>query len=287
MNPAAGNGRVLKKRAEILSEISKYSESYIVMETTRPMEAKEFAAKACADGSECIICIGGDGTISEVISGMLYSGVPLGIVPMGSGNDLIKSLNMDKDDTCANYIKQIFEGKAKAIDVIKANDFYSVNITSVGFDAEVVKSADKIKKIFGGMSYFVAVLLNVFKFKSFKATIHIDDMKINDLITLVSCGGGKYYGGGFKMIPSAEIDDGLLSVCIVKNFSKFAKLLLFPLVIFGWHTKLKNVEIHNCKKLIVEVESGRELNLNVDGNLYKSSSPFVFEVLESAVKILI
>ncbi len=284
LNPVAGSGKTVKLLPQIKHELELRKIEFVIWETKKPMDAKRLAAKACAEGTELIICVGGDGTLHEVISGMVYSNVSLGIIPAGSGNDFIASIGISHKASLHEHLNRIFSDKIKPIDVIKSGEFYFVNVGSIGMDAEIANKAVGLKRVFKRYAYLVSTVITVFKFKNFDANIMVDDKKISGKCTLIAAANGKYYGGGFKIAPSASANDGLITLCVVKNFNMLLKLLLFPLVIIGLHTKLKGIEFYTCKKVVVSYEN--TVNVNYDGNLYELKAPITFEVLPKAINVI-
>ncbi len=285
VNPTAGNGKAKALLPELEKELLSRNIQYIVLETKKPMDAKRLARDACKENSTCIICLGGDGTIHEVTSGMVFSNVPLGIIPAGSGNDFAYSMGISPKESLKEHVERIIRRNIKTCDIIKSGEFYSVNVASVGLDAEIVGQAERFKKLFSKYSYLIATLISVFKFKNFDATLHIDNNVITGRFTLIAACNAKYYGGGFKIAPTADISDGFITLCVIKDFSVIMKALLFPTVIFGIHHKIKGVEFYNCKRVAISYDYAR--GINFDGNVYELKSPVAFELVPSGVKVIV
>ena len=264
INPIAGSGKAKGYEAYIEEYMHNTNIDYKVIFTTRPKEATEMVI----NNPEYPICVavGGDGTAGEVANGILKRGYGvLGIIPAGTGNDLSKSLLITDD--IEEAFKKIKDKKIKAIDLGQVDDIYFFNIASLGFDAEVVRHTDRIKRVIKGKSaYILGVLTSLLVYKSRNMNIEVDGEKMLRRATLVAIGNGAYYGGGMKILPMAKLDDGELDICIVKDVSNLKILFLFPSIFKGQHIKYKKyVEFHRGKEIKVKVEG--EIYLNIDGEI--------------------
>ena len=149
-----------------------------------------------------------------------------------------------------DILKRTIHGKEKFIDLAKVNNRYFINVSSVGFDAEVVYNTVKLKKlpfVKRSSSYILGVLLTLIAFKNQKINIKIDRYEINTHITLLAVANGKYYGGGMRIAPKAIIDDGILDIYLIKKMNKIKLLAFFPRLIRGTHEGIKEVYIDEGK----------------------------------------
>lgn len=291
VNPAAGNGRTLAAVPIIERVMKRENEPYVLLETRKPYDAAEMARQAVKDGATAVVAVGGDGTIHEVAEGLVGSGVPLGFLPSGNGNDFVQTLKaLNKENVpkgfaekTERYLYKILNNEPVYIDTIKMDGFYFLNIGSVGIDAEIVVDAAYLKKIFGKLSYIIATVKNAFTYRPLRVRIVCDGVEVDEKLTLACLCNGRYYGGGFKIAPAADIKDGFITACIIKKLTMLKILLLFPSVLFGRHTKLKEVSFVNCKKASIFFEGVR--NVNLDGNIYKLKSPLNYEIVEKGLKI--
>lgn len=211
LNPLAGKGQAKKLKNQIDASnhvyISKSAE-----------DASNFIIESCQENPDTRFTVyGGDGTVFRAVNALMKSGyndkAQLRIVPLGSGNDFVRS----------------FEGLAGElpVDVMEFNGRYGINVINIGFDCEVVRRAAGIKKIplvSGKMAYIFGVVGELVKKKAIDATVTITYADgtaevIEDKILLAAVANGKWYGGGFKLAPTALTDDGLLNLIIVKNVS--------------------------------------------------------------------
>lgn len=303
INPAAGKGRAVKY-INIIEEIMKErQEEYYIEITERPGHAVEIVHKYVAKENYRVYAVGGDGTLNEVLNGMVGSNSSLGVIPVGSGNDFIKSIYKNKKSlkflkrdcilgriysvkSVKTFIKSIIDGKIDEIDLVRINDTYYLNIASVGFDAEVVEKAARLKKnpfIPGHLSYALGVLITLLSYKPKLVTISINGKCIKTDILLAAIANGRYYGGGMEPCPEADLRDGLLDVCLVRNVNKLKILAFFPKFIKGRHGSIQEVSFQ--RDSTVHIASEEMLSLNIDGEVTRNKE-VLFSVIPSGVQFI-
>lgn len=288
VNPAAGNGKgeaAANRAGKLLKE---KGIDYKILFTKAPYHAAELTRTAIGEGAKTIVAVGGDGTLLEAAQGFMEGNeniapdVLFGIIPVGSGNDFIRSLHIPKDIDGA--VEIILRGRSKKADILKYNGGYCLNIGCIGIDSEIACWASKIKNIWGKFSYIIAVLKNIFTYKCIKAKIKADGIIVEQKFTLVAVCNGKYYGGGFKISPMSAIDDGYITLCYVDALMFLKILFIFPLVAFGKHKDLKIVHFINCKEL--ELEFDKKYKFNIDGNIIYTDGKVKFEIIKEALNII-
>lgn len=283
VNPIAGDNRANNPIPLIEETMIRENINYEIVQTTRPKEATEIT-----ENSPCtkVVAVGGDGTVNEVAKGLIRRkfGI-LGIIPGGTGNDLSRSLEIPSD--LKEALDIIIKGDTVKIDTGLAEGKEFVNIASVGFDADVVYTANKIKdriKLKGKLAYILGVLSTLLSYKKKQAIIDIDGVIYNRNVLLLAIGNGKYYGGGMKIIPDASLYDGDLHICLVKDISNFKLLFLFPTIFTGEHIKLiKYVEILKGKQVKIDLLEGGYLNL--DGDLFKCNKKLKVEISKDKLEV--
>ncbi len=220
LNPAAGQGEALK--------FKDLENAYI---TKGIGDATEYVKNNADDGVHFFV-YGGDGTVSEVVNGIMKSGkaASFSIVPVGTGNDLLRTLDMaDADSVLA--------------DVLTVNDKYAVNAVNTGFDLDVVIKAQEYKKkkfVSGTLAYILGVVSVLCKKFGKKIKVNFCDkdgkwQTFEDECLLAVAANGSYYGGGFKCAPIADITDGLIDLLIVKKVSRIKFLTLIIKYMKGKH----------------------------------------------------
>ncbi len=285
INPAAGKGVSMELIPFIKECFTGKSKDQLYIEVTKyPGHATEIAREYAAMEPCRIYSVGGDGTVNEVINGIAGTSAVLGVIPAGSGNDFVRSLHSGTD--LKDIIVKTISGIEKSIDIARVNDKYFVNISSIGFDANVVYNAMKFKKkpgITGSMAYVLSIIYTVFEHKLVKITIDVDGNKTQSELLLMAVANGRYYGGGMLPVPEAKLDDGSLDICLVREVSRLRILGLFPKYMKGKHGVMKEVSFLSGSKILIE--SDEELCLNIDGEIV-SAKRVSYEIIPSGVKVL-
>lgn len=282
INPVAGSGKSLTIKTIIKEKMKNYKGSFSIILTQKPKDATKIA---CESNINTIISVGGDGTATEVAKGIIERGYgTLGIIPGGTGNDLIKSLGISNPKEA---LETIIQGKTMQLDIGLANGYKFLNIGSVGLDAEVTHTSQTLKKyIKGRLSYILSIFVALIKFKRKDVVVEIDGRREEKGLVLFAVGNGKYYGGGLKMIPNAKLNDGYLHACIVKDVSKFRILTIFPEVYKGTHLRHKKyVETFKCKD--IKIYSKEDIYMNLDGELFSAGKEIEFSLSNEKLNIII
>ena len=233
LNPKSGRSPQQKKmEQEIVDACSKRQLSYHIYYTTRRQDAITYIrsmVKEYPGERQRFICVGGDGTINEIAnSAPANPNIEFGVIPNGSGNDFVRNFTNKR---LFSSIDAQIDGDTRALDLIKCNEDYCVNMVNIGFDCSVVLEVEKIRKkkiIPPNLSYIVGLVICFF-FKRFgtKMKVIFDDGEVIDKeLTLTAIGNGKFCGGGFKAAPKADLDDGLLDICIIDKVSRLTFIQL-------------------------------------------------------------
>ncbi len=261
-NPVAGRGRAQKLQHRLIRLLETHPGTVSVQITRAAGHARELAAQ-WKDCGITVIAAGGDGTIHEVVNGLAGGNCTLGIIPLGSGNDFVKMLNLPAD--IAEAIAVIQRGKTMRIDLGWANGEYFPNSMGIGFDAEVVVESKKIQHVKGFWLYLAAVLKKLMTFRNRSVRLTFDGQVLEQSVFLITVGNGQYVGGGFRITPRARLDDGLLDVCVLRGLTLPETLRYLPRVICGRHLDLPQVRYFTATSVVVE--SALPLPLQLDGEL--------------------
>lgn len=285
INPKAGKGKALQLIPRIKEEFRNTNEEFIIEITKKAGHATELVRKYVSRENYRVYAVGGDGTLNEVLNGMVNSESCLGVIPSGSGNDFIR--NIYKEKFPRNIIKEIINGDIEYIDLAKVDDRYFINISSIGIDAEVVNNAKNIKRfpfISGKLAYILSAIITIliYKYRDIDLTIDSKEIKIKN--TLLAIANGRCYGGGMKVAPDADIQDGLLDICAIDKLSRAKMFILFPKLIKGEHHQIKEVTFYKGKK--VTINSKEEVTVNIDGEIVKRKN-ITFEIIPKGVKFII
>ena len=285
-NPAAGQGTALSQLKEQLQS-REDCELYI---TKRPEDATVFVRQRIKEMPQeqlCFIACGGDGTIREVAAGVLgQENACFSVYPCGSGNDFVKVfggsnrfLNPDA----------LLAAKPMALDILKVDDRYSMNVCSFGFDTAVLKtmSAVKRKPIIGGKNaYYTGIVKALCSSMKTGCTITADGESFfsGDLL-LCTFANGQYVGGSFRCAPRAELSDGLIEVCLCKPISRLSFVNLIGSYTKGEHLddpRMKDIIVYRRAKTVT-IESQRGLlPLSLDGEVVEKKR-YTIEVIPGGV----
>lgn len=296
LNPVAGKGIALKTQPRIEELFNQYQLDYHLVLTEYPEHATELARKAAEDGYDYVIAAGGDGTINEVMNGLMQSRengtrVPvMGVIPVGRGNDFAFGANipLDVEESCALLAslprKWIDIGKVTG--GIQKNGLYFGNGIGIGFDAVVGFVAAK-SRLTGMLSYLVAAIKTIFiYFKSPSVQITLDNETLTLPTLLVSVMNGRRMGGGFMMAPTASDDDGLLNLCIVREVPQMAMFGLIGKFMKGTHISDPAVTSIQSKKVLVTALKGT-LPCHADGNtVCEEGHELTIEIIPHGLEII-
>ncbi len=270
VNPNSGGGKALK----VVENIKKVCESdnleYEIFFTDGPNDATKIAKKF-RFSSNIIYSVGGDGTLNEVVNGIVGTKNMLGIIPCGSGNDFYKTLDKIDDEI-------------PLIDVGKINNKYFINIVSIGIDAEVANNVSLMKKIKLPPSqiYNASIVYTFFKYRFKNIDVEIDTEKVNGKCTILTVCNGQVYGGGYKIAPSASLNDGYFDVYFVDKINKPFIPYIISLLKKGTHESHKKV--HKSKATRIKFKCRYDLICNVDGEIIVDNK-FDIKLIKDAILI--
>jgi len=264
--------------------------------TVYPGHAIELAKQAGEQGYDMVIAMGGDGTVHEVINGLMK--VPeekrpiLGVVPVGSGNDFAHGINASTISTQA--LTCALDGEASTVDLGVMIDEhrhkeYFDNTLGIGFGAIVTIRSHKLPVVRGFLMYLTAVIQTIILDHNPMAMhIEMDGQPWEEnVIYLVLCNGPRE-GGGFLIAPDAKIDDGLLHYAMIANVSRLMMFRIVPEVMKGTHGRFKQVYLGACKKFTLSAD--RPLFIHADGEIFSGPGTdlrkVTFEVLPGALKVV-
>ncbi|PMQ02351.1 MAG: diacylglycerol kinase [Dictyoglomus sp. NZ13-RE01] len=261
VNPIANKGRGEKLFPEIKSLLEKENINFDIEFTLGGEGTLKQVEKALDKGADIVVAAGGDGTVNEVVNG-LRGRAKLGILPIGRGNDVARSLKIPKN--LKEAVKLLKKGKNFKMDLGMIDGRYFVGVTGLGFDAEANLTANRLK-FRGPLGYVASVFLTLKNYKPKKCNIYMDDKVWSGEITLVAIGNTRNYAGGMKITPSARLNDGLFDICIVEKIHPLELVLYFPLIYFGKHTINPHVKMYRAKE--VKIEGEKDLMATMDGEL--------------------
>ena len=298
VNPNAANGATGRQWPKIRLKAKDRLGSFEVLVTTGPGDATRLTRQAVLSGVDIVVCVGGDGTLNEVINGLmnekgsLESNVLLGYIPRGTGCDLAKSLpvplNLERalDNILSCRNRQIDLGKLTCRDHRDLESYrYFHNVLSLGLGGEVDARVNRTSKVFGGfLSFMWATLISILRFDKKRVHLRVDDF-FDEEVTIwnVVVANGQYHGGGMWVAPGAAINDGLFQVTIIGDLSMSGVFWNLP--------RLYNGKIYEHQKIIkligrrVVASSTQVVLLDMDGE-QPGRLPVVIEMVPSALSII-
>jgi YegS/Rv2252/BmrU family lipid kinase len=284
INPASAGGKAIASREEISSELDRLGVEYDIHITNSLEDLVGTARKGLNSDYSNFIAVGGDGTLHHMVNVLAGSDKNLGIIPMGSGNDIAANLGIPSDiKKCCRIIKQQNIGK---LDLGLINDkHYYLCIAGSGFDSEVNDLANNTKyPIKGPSKYTYSVYKTLLTFSSKEFTVTSGGDKRNIYGMMIACANLSSYGGGMKIAPDASPLDGLFDICIIKKMSKLHFIKVFPKVFEGKHTDDPCVEIFRTSEL--KLESNYDFSVFADGE-YICKLPAVFKIAPGKLNFLL
>jgi YegS/Rv2252/BmrU family lipid kinase len=272
-NPTADKGHAWEQA----SKIKQFFEQHIGTTwctTENPGHATQLAYLAAEEGYNTVAALGGDGTVHEVINGLMQIRKEirplLGVIPLGSGNDFANNNGVESDPDKA--ASRLLSGQSKAIDIGYLQDdtggqAYWDNTLGIGFDASVTIQSRKITRLQGFPMYLWAVIQTVILHHDVaRMMIQTDTETIEqDVLMLVLCNGPRE-GGGFHVAPDARSDDNIFNFVMIKDVSRLMMFRLIPEVMNGTHGRFKEVKLGEFSDL--HLKFNRPMSIHVDGEIY-------------------
>ncbi len=296
-NPMSDRGRSGQRASDLRAIVEEHGGAEWVG-TEYPAHAADLAARAGLEGCDTVVAMGGDGTVHEVINGLMRVAAPhrpkLAVVPIGSGNDFAFGAGVPLDPGEAT--KRIFTGALKAVDVgmIRDNNNrleYWNNTVGIGFDAKVNIMSRRITNLYGFTMYLTAVLRTIAQdYESSHSTLTFDDgPAIERNVLMLTLGNGPREGGGFNTTPDSKVDDGVFEYAMIPHVSRLTILQLLPMVMNGTHPKSRHVTMGTFHKL--RIEADRALPIHTDGELWSpyevNTRTVEVEIMPGAVQLLV
>jgi YegS/Rv2252/BmrU family lipid kinase len=294
VNPASKGG-LLGRRWPALEKTLRGALGDFEVEMTRgPRDAVRIAREGVRAGVDTVVAVGGDGTASEVVNGILGAHLGdvarVGLIPFGTGGDLARGLGIPSDLDAA--VAAIASGKTRRIDAgrvrLQGRDgreliTWFVNVASLGLSGLVTELVNAAPKRLGGrVSFLVGTLRGIARWRNRHVVLRLDGETVHDgLLSLAAAANGPWFGGGMKVAPEARFDDGLLDVVFAPGLAKTRLVRLLPKIYDGSHTTLPEVTSLRGARLEAEAAPG-EVWVELDGEPL-GTLPATIEVLPGAL----
>ncbi len=297
VNPRSANGATGKRWAELAAGIARTLSDFGVEFTRQPLDAVHITRHAIKSGYDCIVAVGGDGTINEVTNGFFEEGkvlnpnAALGVLPRGTGGDFRKTFDWDLDSSAA--IRRLKTPDTRPFDVGRL-DFlghdgeqqtrYFANICSFGASGLVDLEVNNTSKALGGtVSFMWGSLKAMRKYKDQRVRMILDDKPLEEvMVTTLSVANGKFFGGGMKVAPDADVSDGLFDVVVWSGYGLTDFVVRSRGIYSGAHATWKGTRIMRARKLVAV--SDEKVLIDCDGE-QPGTLPCTMTILPSAIRL--
>ena len=307
-NPIAGRGRAKKHWPEVQQALIDAGIEFDVAATSAPLEAVTFAQKAPTKYST-VIAVGGDGTIHEVVNGLLHASnegetIALGVVPLGNGDDFAKMIPPqttigDKVFDWHLAIEKITQGQTKLFDVGRIsgdqlrseqnnNPQYFMNGMDIGFGAQAALNFTKVPSFLTGIAaYLAAIMKTLIDYHIPKVSIQIDDQPaFEQSTTMTAITNGRCFGSGFWVCPDAQVDDGLLDVMVTQSVGRLKILSLIPKIMKGTHVNEPILKNYRARRIVIKSE--QSLVVEADGEIpYTQTQHLEVQILDKKLRMIV
>ena len=265
-NPKAGDKKVAKLLKRTLKLLEDAGVEYVLHETLYKAHGTEIARELTKEDGVNLIALGGDGTVHDVLNGIRdVEKCNFGIIPLGTGNDFAASAKIPYNVKKAVDI--ILKGETKPTDYLTIGDKRCMNVGGVGIDVEVLIRCAQGKN-HGRLKYLKSLIVSVFKFNGYDLTVECDgEIKEKKALIVAACNGGQF-GGGIRICPVAELDDGKMDVMIIDCFkNKWRIVEAFVLLMLGKIMTYRHKEYFRADS--VKIRCKNPCTLQLDGELYE------------------
>jgi len=282
INPKSGVDRQKEIQSAILHHLDDKIYTYEIQYTKHAKHGIEIAAAAAKKGAHAVVAVGGDGSVNDIVRGLLGTETRLAIIPKGSGNGMARTMKipLNVDDA----IKIINKGNEISMDVAYANGAPFISNAGVAFDALISKKfAKSVRR--GLMMYSWLVTKHMWMYKEWKWDITVDGKKLQEKAFMICVANGQQFGYNFKIAPMASYTDGVLDVIIIRKFPK----------IFGGALVLRAMNGTIARSPYVQHITGKNINIShpslnlmqTDGDSHACTNSINFTIKPSAQKVIV
>jgi YegS/Rv2252/BmrU family lipid kinase len=282
VNPKSGVDRQKLIEDAIKTYLDTATYTYEIQKTQYAKHGTELARDAARNGAFAVVAVGGDGSVNDIVAGLLHTETALAIIPKGSGNGMARTMAIPLH--IQHAIEIINKGKVEHIDIGFANDKPFISNAGVAFDALISKKFAASERR-GLAVYSWLVTKHMWLYKELDWQITIDGEPIKERAFIVNIANGKQFGYNFKIAPDASYTDGLFDVVIIKRFPKILGGALVLRAMNGTIYNSKYVKHYKAKEIVI---SHPELCImQTDGDSHKCESKIRFRIEEGIQKVLV
>ena len=253
VNPTSGKGRGARLSQPVADSLRGAGLEPEVVVGRDGDEAFDRLRDRVAAGVDGVVAVGGDGLVNIALQVVGGTDVPLGVVPAGTGNDIARSLGLAPHDAPA-AVRLVVGGRTRAIDIGRANGRWFGGLLRSGFDSMVNERANRMSWPNGRSRYNLAILAELRTFRPVPYVLELDGARVETEAMLVAVGNGPSYGGGMRVTPDAQLDDGLLDVTVLGPISKPEFIRVFPTVYKGTHVSHRAVTVWRARSVTLHAD---------------------------------
>jgi diacylglycerol kinase (ATP) len=293
VNPASGNGSTGKRWPELAHRAAQLGLQGETLFSDRPGHLIELAEQAARDGAALIVAVGGDGTLNEVVNGLMHAGATaeLATIPFGTGMDFVRTHAIP--NKFEDAVRTAVTGKTRTIDVGRVSyqswdgqkaERYVANVGSVGMSAAVAQRANGMSKALGGKATFFYALVRVFlQWQNTLVSVELEggeqhEARMHDVIVA----NGRWHGGAMLLAPDAQPDDGLFDVVLIGDINKRDFVTTSPKIYKGTYIEHPKVDVLRTRA--VTVDAPERLPIELDGEQV-GTTPARFEIVPGALRV--
>lgn len=283
-NPTAGQAETLERELEVAASVWREQGWRVVLEPTRAAgDGRRLARLAAEQGYHLVIAAGGDGTINEVINGLVGSQTALATLPLGTMNVWARELGLPLQPRAA--ATALLSWKPRPIDLGRAGEHYFLLMAGIGFDAAITAGVKPDeKRRFGALAYVVRGIEEAFRIRGARTRITLDGRPFRGRVLMIVIGNSQLYGGLVKITHRASIDDGLLDVCVIKGYNGLSALRRLGAILLRSYSQDPDIAYYRART--IEVTSRPRMPVQVDGDPI-GMTPMTFEVVPGALLALL
>jgi diacylglycerol kinase (ATP) len=249
-NPTAGKGRGARARTVAVERLRRAGMQVRDLQGSDADEALDLARSSVADGVGALVVVGGDGMVHLAVQAVAGTGIPLGIVPAGTGNDVARYFDLPRKNPEA-AVDAVIAGRTRTVDLARSGTKYYMTVLSAGFDAIVNKRANEMTWPKGQMRYNIATVAELRTFRPLSYTLDLDGETVHLEAMLVAVGNGPSFGGGLRITEGAKLDDGMLDVVVIRPMSRGSLVRTYPKLFSGTHVTHPKYEHHLVRSVTV------------------------------------
>ena len=280
VNPCAGGGHALEVEQKLKEAVDSLNLSADFLHSEQVGHAKQLTQEAAAAGSETVISVSGDGTNHEVAEGVIGTSAAMGVIPAGTGNDLIKTMGIPKDPVKA--LRHLLDHPPRKMDVGRVNDRLFMNVCGTGFDVSVLDQAERYKQRMRGlMPYLMGLISAIRGNEPIQVQLSVDGGAFHDeKVLILSVANGRYIGGGIPICPAADMSDGMLDLVQVEAVDRRLIPRYLPGLMRAKILDFKITKHQLCRRVCIR---SKGMRIQLDGEIV-SMDEADFEILPGALR---